>query len=238
MMQKQRPLSSVGLWWRWVLATIVGALIGNIFGIAICLAGVHYLSDRLVNLNLCVDGLGSLNCAVTVGIVGGALSVGSFVGLLQHLVLRRFVKASAWWILVSSFGWTWVGFAATSLAYTPQFGFVLNADGSFTESNIVDRIPQLAVNSLWLVAAGLLLGLLQYLVLWNGVERKSPKWQLILWVLVNVVLIAFMAIAILAFFRGKGSLYGIFWFFMEFTPFYATITGATLAKMKLSTSQK
>jgi hypothetical protein len=42
-----------------------------------------------------------------------------------------------------------------------------------------------------------------------------------------------MAIAIIAIFRGRGSLYGILLFFLGFTPFYATITGATLVKMRL-----
>ncbi len=245
-MQKQRALSSVGLWWRWVLATLVGAAIGNIFGIAACLAGVHYLSDRLISFRICDTGFGSLNCAVSTGIVSGALFVGAFVGLMQYVVLRRFLKASAWWILASAFAWTWIGFAATSLAYTPQYGFAINADGYFVESNIIDRIPLLAVNSLWLVSAGVLLGVLQWLVLWNGQQTKSSnskflKWRSLkvrslLWILLNVVLVIFMAIAIIAIFRGQGSLYGILIFFLGFTPFYATITGATLVKMGLHKS--
>ena len=173
-MQKQRTLSAVGLWWRWVLATFVGAVIGNIFGIVACLAGVHYFSDRLMDLHICDTGFGNLNCSASTGIVSGAIVVSLFVGLMQYLVLRPFLKAPAWWILASTFGWTWVGFAATSLAYTAQFGFVLNTDGSFAESNIIDRIPLLAVNSLWLVLAGTILGILQFLVLWNG---QSPKFS-------------------------------------------------------------
>ncbi|OIP75002.1 MAG: hypothetical protein AUK48_08550 [Oscillatoriales cyanobacterium CG2_30_44_21] len=232
-MHKQRAWSAVGLWWRWVLATLVGAAIGNMFGVAACLTGMYYVSDRLIKMGLCVTGVGSLNCRVSVGIVMGSLAVSTFVGLMQYLVLRRLLKTPAWWILVSSFGWTWVGFAATSLAYTPQFGFAINIDGSFSESNIVDRLPSLATNAVWLVAAGILLGLLQCLVIWNGTEQKAPKRRLFWWFLLNIVLIAFMAIAIVAIFRGKGSLYKILWFFMEFTPFYATISAATLAKMKL-----
>ncbi|PZV14530.1 MAG: hypothetical protein DCF20_12860 [Pseudanabaena sp.] len=237
-MQKQRTLSPVGLWWRWVLATLVGAAIGNIFGIAACLAGVHYLSDRLMDLRICNAGFGSLNCPASAGIVSGAMAVGVFVGLMQYLVLRRFLKSPAWWILVSTFGWAWVGFAATSLAYTAQFGFVINTDGSFSESNIIDRIPLLAVNSLWLVFAGTILGVLQWLVLWNGLTpkfsgAKSFKGRSLLWIAVNVVLVTCMAVAIMTTFRGQGSLFGIQLFFLGFTPFYATITGATLAKMRL-----
>lgn len=250
-MSKQRALSAVGLWWRWVLATLVGAAIGNIFGIAACLAGVNYLSDRLIGLRICDTGFGSLDCAVSTGLVSGALFVGTFVGLMQYVVLRRFLKAPAWWILASAFGWTWIGFAATSLAYTPQYGFGINADGYFVESNIIDRAPLLAVNSLWLVLAGILLGVLQWLVLWNGQQPKSSnskflkvrslkgqlrKWRSLLWILLNVVLVIFIAIAIIAIFRGQGSLYGILLFFLGFTPFYATITGAALVKMGLHQS--
>lgn len=242
-MQKQRTLSAVGLWWRWVLATLVGAVIGNILGIVACLAGVHYLSDRLIDLRICDTGFGSLNCPVSTGIVSGAIAMGLFVSLMQYLVLRRFVKSPAWWILASTFGWTWVGFAATSLAYTAQFGFVLNTDGSFAESNIIDRIPLLAVNCLWLVLAGTILGILQWLVLWNGQSPKSSasnflKGRSLLWIVVNVVLVTCMAVAILATFRGQGSLYGILLFFLGFTPVYATITGATLVKMRLHQPKK
>jgi hypothetical protein len=237
-MQKQRTLSAVGLWWRWVLTTLVGALIGNILGIAACLAGVHYLSNRLMDLRICDTGFGSLNCPVSTGIVSGALVVGAFVGLMQYLVLRRFFKSPAWWILATTFGWTWVGFAATSLAYTAQFGFVINADGSFAESNIIDRIPLLAVNSLWLVLAGTLLGVLQWLVLLNGQPPKFPKRRSLLWIAVNVVLVTCMAVAIITIFRGQGSLLGILLFFLGFTPFYATITGATLVKINLYQSMR
>jgi hypothetical protein len=242
-MQKQRALSAVGLWWRWVLATLVGAVIGNIFGIAACLAGFYYFSDRLMNLHICDTGFGNLNCSVSTGIVSGAIVVGLFVGLMQYLVLRRFLRSPAWWIVASTFGWTWVGFAATSLAYTAQFGFVLNTDGSFAESNIIDRIPLLAVNSLWLVLAGTMLGVLQWLVLRNGQSpnlsaAKFLKGRSLLWIVVNIVLVTCTAVAIMTTFRGQGSLYGILLFFLGFTPFYASITGATLVKMRLHQSKK
>jgi hypothetical protein len=232
-MSRQRNLSAVGLWWRWVLTTLVGVVIGNIFGIAACLAGVYYLSDRLVDLHICSTGFGNLNCPVATGIVSGAICVGTLVGLMQYLVLRRFFQAPAWWILVSAFGWTWIGFAATSLAYTSQFGFVINADGSFAESNIMARLPLLVVNCLWLVFAGICLGVLQWLVLWSGTRPKIPKRRSLWWIIVNAALITFVAVSIMAIFRGWGSLHGIFWFFLGFTPFYATITAATLVKMRL-----
>ena len=242
-MQTQRTLSAVGLWWRWVLATLVGAAIGNIFGVVTCLAGFHYLSDRLIALKICVTGFGSLTCPVATGIISGALVVGIFVGLMQYLVLRRLIKSSVWWIVASTLGWTWIGFAATSLAYTPQFGFVINADGSFAASNILDRLPLLAINSLWLVFAGFLLGVLQVLVLYNGLYSQFPNLKVphprfvtrrsLLWLVVNIALATFMSVAIIAIFRGRGSLYGILYFFLGFTPFYATITGATLVKMCL-----
>jgi hypothetical protein len=232
-MQKQRSLSAVGLWWRWVLSTFVGAAIGNILGIATCLAGVYHLSDHLIGLSICHTGFGNLTCSIATGIVCGAIVVGALVGLMQYLVLRRFLKSPAWWILASTFGWTWIGFAATSLAYTPQFGFVMNTDGSFDESNIIARLPILATSSLWLIFAGFLLGLLQWLILWNGTGEKILKRRLLLWVVVNVVLVTLSVIAIIVIFRGSSSLIGILWFFLGFTPFYAAITGATLVKMRL-----
>ena len=244
-MQTQRTLSAVGLWWRWVLTTVVGVAIGSIFGIAACLAGIYYLSDRLIELSICHTGFGNLNCTVATGIVSGAIFVGGLVSFMQYLVLRRFIRAAGWWILSSTFAWTWIGFAATSLAYTPQFSFVMNIDGSFSESNIITRIPLLVINSLWLVLAGVLIGLLQWLVIWNGTRQNldqkrsqhSPDKlsfrRSLWWIGINVVLVVFMTIAIMLVFRGKGSLYGILWFFLAFTPFYATITAATLVKMQI-----
>ena len=244
-MPRQRTLSAVGLWWRWVITTVVGVAIGNIFGVAACLAGIYYLSDRLIELGICYTGFGNLNCTVATGIVSGSIFVGGLVSFMQYLVLRQFIRAAGWWILSSTFAWTWIGFAATSLAYTAQFSFVINTDGSFSESNIITRIPLLAINSLWLVLAGVLIGLLQWLVIWNGTRQNfdhkgsqnSPdKLSLkrsLWWIVVNVVLVIFMAISIMSIFRGKATLYGILWFFSAFTPFYATITAATLVKMQI-----
>jgi len=230
-MQKQRTLSAVGLWWRWVLATLVGAVIGNIFGIAACLVGIYHLSNFLISAKICETGFGNLTCITSTGIVSGAIFVGAFIGLMQYLVLRGLLNSPAIWILVSIFGWTWIGFAATSLAYTPQFGFVMNPDGSFAESNFFDRIPLLLINSLWLVLAGIFLGILQWLILCKHPQvRKSRAF---LWAAVNIVLTAFMAIAIIAIFRGQGSLYGILLFFLGFTFVYATISGAMLVKIRL-----
>ena len=232
-MHKQRALSAVGLWWRWVLATLIGAVIGNIFGVAACLGGFHYLSDRLIDLRICTTGFGSLNCPVSTGIVSGAVVVGAFVGLMQYFVLRQLFKSSGWWILASALGWTWVAFSAASLAYTAQFGFVMSADGSFAESNIIDRLPVLTINSLWLVLAGIILGVLQWLVIYRGKYPVFPKLRSLLWIAMNAVLGALTAIAIIATFRGQGSLFGLQLFFLGFTPFYATISAAALVKMHL-----
>ncbi|MDX2254585.1 MAG: hypothetical protein NW214_03625 [Pseudanabaenaceae cyanobacterium bins.39] len=232
-MQGKKTLSAVGLWWRWVLATIVGALLGYPLAIAACLAGFHYLGDQLVKGGVCFSGFGSLNCTVSTAIVVGAIVAGLFVGLAQYMVLRQMIKSSRWWILASTFGWTWVGFTATNLAYTPQFGFAINADGSISEGNLEARLPILLINCLWLLAAGALLGVLQTLVIRNGVHHGTVKRHAAWWIAVNGAMTIFMAIAIMAIFRGKGSLFNMLIFFVEFTPFYATISAAALAKMRL-----
>ncbi|MFM7885129.1 MAG: hypothetical protein ACKPCM_00185, partial [Pseudanabaena sp.] len=65
-----------------------------------------------------------------------------------------------------------------------------------------------------------------------------PKRRLFWWIVVNVTLVFFSAIATMLIFRGIGSLRGILWFFLGFSPFYATITGAALAKMRLHRQAK
>lgn len=232
-MQKNKTLSAVGLWWRWVIATLVGVAVGYPLGIAACLAGFYYLSDRLIRLGVCTTGYGSLNCPVSVGITFGAIITGTLVGVGQYFLLRRLIRSSGWWVLASTLGWVWVGFTATSLAYTPHSGFAIGSDGTFIESSFSDRLPLLATNSLWLIMAGLILGILQCLVIWNGAKQEATKRRAPWWIMVNVSLATFMAVAILAIFRGRGSLYNILIFFIEFTPFYATITGAALTKMRL-----
>jgi hypothetical protein len=232
-MPEKRTLSAVGLWWRWVLATLVGALLGYPLAIAACVAGFHYLGDQLVKGGICFSGFGSLNCTVSTAIVVGAIVAGFFVSIAQYAVLRQLIKSPRWWILASTFGWTWIGFTATNLAYTPQFGFAINADGSISEGRLEIRLPLLLINSLWLLAAGGLLGLLQTLVIRNGVHHINIKRRALWWMAVNEAIAIFMAIAIMAIFRGKGSLLSMLIFFVEFTPFYATITAAALAKMRL-----
>jgi hypothetical protein len=232
-MQKHKALSAVGLWWRWVIATFVGVAVGYPLGIAACLAGFHHLSNRLIGLGLCTTGYGNLNCPVSVGITLGAIVAGTLVGIGQYFLVRKLIRSSGWWVLASTLGWTWIGFTATSLAYTAHSGFAIGNDGTFTQSTFSDRLPLLAANSLWLIASGLILGILQFLVIWNGAKREATKRRALLWIMVNVTLTTFMAIAILAIFRGRGSLYNILIFFIEFTPLYATITGAALTKMRL-----
>jgi hypothetical protein len=75
-----------GFWLAWVLATIIGFVVGALLG-----ASVAYgLFDR--------DGFDA-----TIGITAGIV-VGATAGCLQWVVLREQVARAGWWVLASTLG--------------------------------------------------------------------------------------------------------------------------------------
>ena len=84
-------ISQVGLWWRWFLATLFGALLGTIAGIPACLAGLYWWSNLLTDRNLChvvlLGGTSHLSCSIATAMVSGSVMVGLWLGICQSWVL-------------------------------------------------------------------------------------------------------------------------------------------------------
>ncbi len=128
----------------WVLATIAG------FGSGVVLAGS--IGARVAS----AAGEPSL-MFVPWGFIITGLGVGTMLGAMQWLVLRRWVSRSGWWVLTTILGWTVSAFVVNSLS----------------ESLIICGTPVLA--------GAVLCGTMQWLVLRRQVSRAG--W----WVLANLV---------------------------------------------------
>jgi hypothetical protein len=144
--------TSVGwdFWFQWVLASTIGVAV-------------------LFALILAV--------AMLVGaIVGGEAEdkvpfvplVGLSFGIMQWLILRRYMPRTGWWVLVSTLGWI-LGFGVLALA------------DKFTENLVTGAIQPEVSALVFFLAAGASVGILQWLVLRRHMLQAG--W----WVLANVV---------------------------------------------------
>ncbi|MEE3715872.1 hypothetical protein V2H45_03825 [Tumidithrix elongata RA019] len=221
-------LSDVGLWWRWVLCTISGFLIGNVFGIPASLLGLYFLGPTLQSFGFCRQNILATGCVIFAAILIGAIVFGVAIGYLQWFVVRKLTKRSSWWILASTVGWTVVAIALGELAYMPVSGVIGNLDGSFEEVSFLVHLPALAIATVWVAFSGLLLGGLQWLILRRSLPRSL--W----WIGVNVGLMLAAAIAMIPILRGETRLLSLLFFFMGFLPIYAVVTGAAIVKIRHS----
>lgn len=221
----QKHLTQVGIWWRWMLATLVGLGLGSVLVIPVSYLGLHFLGPWLIDRGLCEAGSGNLGCILRSGIGLASLITALALSILQRLLIARFVQRSWWWVLVSVFGWTIVAMSLSEFAYTPISGQVLLADGSIQEITLGTNLGKVAQGLAGTIGTGLLLGGLQWLVLTNYLTHSL--W----WVLVNGVLVMFAAIVILFLINGSGGLGALWLFFSLFLPIHGAITGATLAKI-------
>lgn len=95
-----RQPGSSALWWRWVLATSVGLVVGAIVG-SVAAWPIHLIESTLRDIALGdVSALAAIPWALA-GAVGGAM-----VGFAQWLVLRRYIHnvARRQWMLATAVG--------------------------------------------------------------------------------------------------------------------------------------
>jgi hypothetical protein len=116
----ERTWAGTGVWWQWVLASMVGWAAGwALFGTF-------------------ADGLARFNpLGLQIGHLFGWMVGGAVIGMLQWLVLRRQIDLAAWSILASSIGLT-AGFIAGYALGGPPFDFLL----AFTLVGLVNGIVQ------------------------------------------------------------------------------------------------
>lgn len=146
------------LWEWWVLATVVGTLIG----IAI-----------VATASVVTQQLGIVNMVALLHIVG-ALE-GTALGLTQWLVLRRYIKRIRWWIIATAIG----AIAAWIIGLKVIVMLIL----IFLDGGTVKLFsPGLLTAVFWLGAwVGTVMGLAQWLVIRTHVRRG------LLWVFANAL---------------------------------------------------
>jgi hypothetical protein len=94
--------------------------------------------------------------------------IGFSFGIMQWLILRRYMPRAGWWVLVSTLGWI-LGFGVLALA------------DKFAENLVTSAIQPEVSALVFFLAAGALVGILQWLVLRRHMLQAG--W----WVLANVV---------------------------------------------------
>jgi hypothetical protein len=144
--------TSIGwdFWFQWVLASTIGVavLFALIFAVAMLVGAI----------------------------VGGEAEdkvpfvpfVGLSFGIMQWLILRRYMPRAGWWVLASTLGWI-LGFGILALA------------DKFAENLVTSAIQPEVSALVFFLAAGALVGILQWLVLRRHMLQAG--W----WVLANVV---------------------------------------------------
>jgi hypothetical protein len=144
--------TSVGwdFWFQWVLASTIG--------VAVLLALI-------------------LAVAMLVGAIVGREAedkvpfvpfIGFSFGIMQWLILRRYMPRAGWWVLVSTLGWI-LGFGVLALA------------DKFAQNLVTSAIQPEVSALVFFLAAGVSVGILQWLVLRRHMLQAG--W----WVLANVV---------------------------------------------------
>ncbi|MDM9385035.1 protein kinase [Chlorogloeopsis sp. ULAP01] len=127
---------------KWILATTVGVVMGAVVGLVVGAA------------------VGNVNAGNTVA----AAIAGTFVGIMQWLVLRRQIYQAGWWVLATAVGFAVFGAVANALIGA-VFGAVFNA--------LIDAMAGAVL--------GIFVGIMQWLVLRRQIYQAG--W----WVLATAV---------------------------------------------------
>ncbi len=146
-------------WLRWVLVCIVGWFLGIFIG--------SYLFNIIIYIEIFRrNALGF----ILANSIGGA-ALGSVVGLMQWLILRRRFSWAGWWIFASTVGFAFAGGGGT--------GAKLAAIGGYREMGYWSGL--IVEWAIIMVLGGAVTGILQWLILRSQASRAG--W----WVLASTV---------------------------------------------------
>jgi hypothetical protein len=215
--------SRLGVWGRWMLATVLGFIVAGVVG-----TGVGFISVPIVGILIAflplpgAQGQGAIGyiligCAIAGAVVGGAA-----IGKSQWFILQRWFERSLWWILASAAGWTGIIVAATILAYTHVAGPVGQPDGTFVQTTLWDNAGAIASSVTGMLIAALVMGVLQSLAL------RFTLLQAAWWIATNILAFLIAAAIMILWVQGAGGMFGIPVFFAAYSPFYAAISGFTM----------
>ncbi len=95
--------------WRWILANAAGFAIGGAIAGGVVLAAELALIDTVQSQADAAARLAPVT-AVSTGLMG------AIVGVLQWLVLRKWLPGSGWWVAATAGGWAAAGLIAGTLS--------------------------------------------------------------------------------------------------------------------------
>ena len=176
-MKAKRSQIGWGFWLQWVLASIVGMVVGLLIGFLSLSIIYDVLGDWLI-YNVLGDWLDFLFLGIVPGIG---------VGVLQWLVLRRRVSVAGWWVLASAAAG--YGILAGFIGYSESlsFGTLLRFTGVVALGGAVTGILQWLVlrsqvsrAGWWVLASsvGWALGVLVASTIPSGNNETGPLWAL------------------------------------------------------------
>jgi hypothetical protein len=139
-MNTERTNIGWGFWLAWVLASIMGLVVGALLGMSVA----YGLFDR--------DGVDA-----TIGITGGIV-MGATSGFLQWVVLREKVARAGWWVLASALGFAIAGGALGAIRINENyvmagilFAAVFGVAGGIMQGLVLKR-AQIARVGWWVLA--------------------------------------------------------------------------------------
>jgi hypothetical protein len=218
------------LWRQWFFATLIGFLVGGIVGMIAGTIGLHLLGALFIWMNFCRNDQSALACMFFGAILSGGIGLGLSIGTAQWFILKRIVRRAKWWILASALGWFGVALTLSGLFYTPIAVPVVQLDGTVLQTTLLDNLPYIIPAVAWLLGAGALMGIFQWLIL-----RTSLR-QAFWWIALHLVLMLLAALVDIFWIQGAGGLIGVAAFIVLSAPVYASMTATLLSWLVQSAS--
>jgi hypothetical protein len=161
-------------WLKWVLASFIGCITGELLGAIYFPFG--WLLVLAHDLGLSIEVTEAVFGSLSIGAMQGIL-----LGLLQYLVLRNKIKHALWWVPATTLGWI-IGLQINLYSQDIYLGFALSAALAGIFQTPVLRLRFLPA-LIWVVASFISWYLGGILVLFAGILAGAMTGLVLIWIL-------------------------------------------------------